>query len=528
MRAARYYPDRRRCSQSSMSSLGGEEEASGEAVHDEMWEEEQVADGHHPALVVAALLLPVLLLALVVDLPMMPVWAEGGLHNAPFWFHFFCMCFFVSSLLFPFATLMSGLTRVPVSVWVLAMAVPSGVYSFTSASLLAVFQISGVFFRPWSALQIVAIACLFFLIPMPLTAAIVIRLVRDRKATLLDDDAGVFNERAFLWAFVLMTAGIVVFFLIAFVFLTLFHAARETAGLQLFAMLVYQIVAHVLFKKTYSLYALSSLSESQRLRTYPAVVSVFEAIAELFLAFSFPSVRNYGLLVFAVIMETIMFIVPVRRMHEGYMNIENKFTGLFFRSKKARVIPMPGTPKSRSASSRQSGRTQSSSRTSGRSEVGMEEPAPVEAVGEGDEEQAWAVGGMMLVNKRRVASFGALFIFEFLSAMTFALFFGLMCFSHNARFYGFGSHADGTCTAGEYALPVSVSVGTALIHVVVFVYVRRFLIRTWTLDPWALCVSWIKNNLIFIGVTIPVTVAQIVVLLEAHYDMSGFARSVVE
>ena len=477
---------------------------------------------------VTALLVPIALLALLVALPMMPLHAKGGLHTVPHWFHFWVLCIMVTSFHFPFACTIAGHRPATALGWLCGIGIPAVTYGFVGSGVLAATQMAGVFVRPWSALTMAGVACLYFVVPMPLAALLLIYMVRRGKTLVEDGDDGRLNEKTFLTAFGLMTAGIVVFFLIAFVFLTLFHAARETAGLQLFAMLVYQIVAHVLFKKTYSLYALSSLSESQRLRTYPAVVSVFEAIAELFLAFSFPSVRNYGLLVFAVIMETIMFIVPVRRMHEGYMNIENKFTGLFFRSKKARVTPMPGTPKSRSASSRQSGRTQSSSRTSGRSEVGMEEPAPVEAVGEGDEEQAWAVGGMMLVNKRRVASFGALFIFECLSAMTFALFFGLMCFSHNARFYGFGSHADGTCTAGEYALPVSVSVGTALIHVVVFVYVRRFLIRTWTLDPWALCVSWIKNNLIFIGVTMPVTVAQIVVLLEAHYDMSGFARSVVE
>ena len=237
------------------------------------------------------------------------------------------------------------------------------------------------------------------------------------------------------------------------------------------------------------------------------MVSIFEAIAELFLAFSFPSVTNYGVLVLAVLMETLMFVATARHFFGAWMSIEERVIGVVLPKKAAAVTPLE---------------LQAHDGEDDRESVGTHSD-----LNDTDERTAWAIGGLELVTTRRAAGFGVLLIFEAASAITFTACFAAMCFGVNAIHFPFGSLPNGTCTLGEFFTPVCVATGTAIIHGVVFHFARRHMQRHWNVDPWRLGWDWVRANHVLVGMIMPTTIAEITVLIFGPYDVTGFARTLL-
>ena len=384
---------------------------------------------------------------------------------------------------------------------ILAPALGYGLYGTT---IVATTMALGLWERPYRLMAMFLLVIGYMIVALTCGMYSVMYLLRTGKTEVLlvgglgqgearpptkEDDAN-FDKRAFIRSSVLSLFFALSFFGLAFNFLTLFFAARESVALQILALLIYQFVAHIVFKKLITSFTLKTLSNEIRLVAHPALAGIFEAIAELFLAFSFPAAKNPAVLVFAVVMETLLFCSMLRKLHLGWARLEGRLLG--------------------------------------KGQQGIIMPEDLVDMGEADERTAYEVGGLKLVLHRRVVSFGVLFLFEWGAMIAFGVSYAAMCFGGNARYFNFGSNADGTCTAGEYLAPVLGSFATALIHLGIFLPARKYLLRVYKLDPWELALAWACRTCAMVVLVMPLTVGEIVTLWIEHYDLAGFSADMLK
>ena len=453
--------------------------------------------------------LPLLcVLLLVLLLPVLHSHNGLSFSQLPILIHVVFVVAAVTGIIHPWLCTVSG--HVPASIALRAAAFAVPILPFVLATLACYLSVmaSGHWERPWAVLAVLHGAAAWTYAALPSGVLHMVWMIRTGRTT----GPASFQLRPFLRSGIIGLILALSFFVTAFVFLSLFEAARNEIALQLIALFLYQVVAHVLFKRIFGPFALKTLDDGRRLDAYPAMVSIFESIAELFLAFSFPSVTNYGVLVLAVLMETLMFVASARHFFGAWMTIEERIIGVMLPKKAAAIAPLELERRGSSIS---------------RMSVTDSVVSAQSDLNDADERTAWAVGGQELVTTRRASGFGVLFIFEAASALTFTASFAGMCFGVNARGFGFGSLPNGTCTLGEFLTPVCVAVGTVLVHIVAFALARRHMQKHWNVDPWRLGWDWVRANYVLVGMIMPTTVAEIIVLIFAPYDVSGVARTLL-
>ena len=394
-----------------------------------------------------------------------------------------------------------------------------GLFALFALAIVPPVMLAGKWEPPWSAVGIVTSALFFLIAGAPMACVRVVKKMRARRAQHGEAEVEREVERAIVISVMAGAFGFLLFFLLGFTFLLVFHALRRTAVLQLVAMLVYQLVAHIGFKKLLVPILLCKLPESMLLDAFAGMTVFYEIIAELFLSFAFPSVDSYFILVVAAFMEVFLFTTSVRRMHHGWARFEDRVI-LSLRSKRTAAITPIGNVDDDGESE-----DMLPSTVTGTSNGFA---ATTTTLGSKEEEKAFALGGNQLVAERRVTSFGALFLFELGSAITFTVFYTAMCFGPNAVYFQFGSEQNGRCNATDYFPPMIVAFGTFILHIFAFVPTRSYLIRNWQLDPWTLSLDWVRRSSHFVFVIVPSTVTQLVAFLLLHYGLRETMQGVVE
>ena len=446
--------------------------------------------------------------AIELALALMPLAAPASGFSSqqlPFLVHLLFRFIGASLFLFPYAVLVAGVFP-DRRTFVLGMTAAVGSVIAAGLPIPLIVLAADAWTRPWDVLAIFFSSQTFLVVGMPVAIFVTLQLrksvVEKARAHEMSgevvEDATSFDETlrdgssspgpssspdvfAFLWATVIGTVATTLFFSLGFVFLTLFHAARRSTVLQLLAIVTYSLTANIFFKKTIVPFAVKKLSAERKADVVPALLAFFECIGELFMAFSFPAVKNVGLLIGAVVLEVFLFLVGIRRMHPEYAAFEDAVTRKCSRA--ATVSPQ------------NAGAT----------------PALTQAS-----------------HKGSVVAFGTLYFYEVAASLGFLAFFPALCFGPNAAYLSFGDNADATCTLAQFWPPIVGTIAAIVLHTAIFLLVRSYLRRKWSLDPLLLSLEWMAKFRVFAATVLWTSMTLVMTFIFAHYNVQATMRSVVE
>ena len=445
--------------------------------------------------ILSRLILPLLgVVAATMLLPLLPPHNGLSLSQAPLLLHAAFSAAAATAYLYPWLCILAD--TVAQNAWRRAAAFALPIAPAIGVALLACFFFMGLrlWRAPWNSL--------FVLHGLTLTiyAALPVAMWNMRRVKSLWPAPGATTRAA-----VLGVACTALFLLTASIFLVLFAAAGASTALQLVAIILFQFVGHILFKGFLLSVAVKALPTDRHLRAHHALASAIDVTTQLFIAFSHTVADNAGVLVVTVAINTLFFVANGRHFFLHWMQFEHRIVKVLLPStKKASIDSARAMPPSSEADSH---RERSSS-------ISFPDDS---SVSEAFERVALELGGTELLSMRRATGFGVFFLIEVFASIAFATALAAMCFGPNARFFGFGTSPTGTCSSGDFLVPILVCAGSILLHTLLYIAIHRHIMSLCSLNVWVLSWRWIRANHVFIGMVVAAMLSKLAELALSQY-----------